>query len=75
MSARAPFRQHDLARALKAMAHAGIAIAGVRLDGDGATILTTTASESLLKPEMVEAAGVFARLNELYGPEERDGQD
>jgi hypothetical protein len=48
MSNRAPIRQHDLTRAVRALAAAGVTVTAVRLDAGGATILTGAAPEALL---------------------------
>ncbi|KAF2991126.1 hypothetical protein OGR47_02845 [Methylocystis sp. MJC1] len=48
MSVRAPIRQHDLTRAIRALAAAGMPVAAVRLDASGATILTSVTPGALL---------------------------
>jgi hypothetical protein len=37
------FRQHDITRAIKGVAQAGVSVAAVKVDRDGAIVITTSA--------------------------------
>lgn len=62
MSRRATFRQSDVTRAVRGAVAAGLPIAGVRVDADGITILTTPPAPSAASRLEEDAAALDRAL-------------